>query len=516
MTDYIHVSNGDGIPVTAIVTTDRGIGSTQLIVDSVLNWATHGIGMSGTLNPTNGEITEKTVFRYHLDGSIITIEKFTAGYIDIGNTADQIVVLKPTTEWGNAVADRVNEIEVGATWHSGAGAPSDSLGNDGDYYLNTTNSDIYTKTAGTWGGSILNIKGATGATGSAGTNGTNGAAGAVIRNGSGAPSNGLGIDGDYYINITTSDVYFKASGAYTIVVNIKGATGSTGSTGAAGKGVTSIVKTNTVGLVDTYTITYTDATTSTFTITNGTNGTNGTDGTDGTNGVNGSTWHSGSGVPSSGLGVDGDYYFRTDTGGIYNKASGAWSLTTTLSSTDTNAVHKADTSLVGNGFFLDEDTMTSNSDTKTASQQSIKAYIDAQITAAKTAMQIAVGDLHLSTSSTNPATSLGYGTWVAWGTGRVPVGVDTTQTEFNTVEKTGGDKLLQAHTHGPGSYNVYANAGAAQNTATNLDDFAGSGGPIYGTHQRVGGFEGTSGSTGGGAGQNLQPYITCYMWKRTA
>lgn len=32
------------------------------------------------------------------------------------------------------------------------------------------------------------------------------------------------------------------------------------------------------------------------------------------------------------------------------------------------------------------------------------------------------------------------GTWVAWGAGRVPVGVDTAQTEFNTVEKTGGEK----------------------------------------------------------------------------
>ena len=32
------------------------------------------------------------------------------------------------------------------------------------------------------------------------------------------------------------------------------------------------------------------------------------------------------------------------------------------------------------------------------------------------------------------------GGWVSWGAGRVPVGVDTTQTEFNTVGKTGGAK----------------------------------------------------------------------------
>lgn len=42
--------------------------------------------------------------------------------------------------------------------------------------------------------------------------------------------------------------------------------------GAAGKGITSITKTGTSGLVDTYTITYTDGTTSTFTVTNGSSG----------------------------------------------------------------------------------------------------------------------------------------------------------------------------------------------------------------------------------------------------
>ena len=51
--------------------------------------------------------------------------------------------------------------------------------------------------------------------------------------------------------------------------------------GADGVGIVSITKTATVGLVDTYTITYTDGTTSTFDVTNGANGTDGTDGTDG-------------------------------------------------------------------------------------------------------------------------------------------------------------------------------------------------------------------------------------------
>lgn len=68
---------------------------------------------------------------------------------------------------------------------------------------------------------ILNLRGpagATGATGAAGANGSNGAAGAPGSkwyNGSGAPSNALGADGDYYIDNSTSDVYTKVSGSWS-------------------------------------------------------------------------------------------------------------------------------------------------------------------------------------------------------------------------------------------------------------------------------------------------------------
>lgn len=57
--------------------------------------------------------------------------------------------------------------------------------------------------------------------------------------------------------------------------------------GADGRGITSITKTGTNGLVDTYTITYTDATTSTFEVTNGKDGVDGVDGADGADGTNG-------------------------------------------------------------------------------------------------------------------------------------------------------------------------------------------------------------------------------------
>jgi len=59
-----------------------------------------------------------------------------------------------------------------------------------------------------------------------------------------------------------------------------------------------------------------------------------------------------------------------------------------------------------------------------------------------------VGSIYMSTDSTNPSARFG-GTWVAWGSGKVPVGVNTSDTSFNTVEKTGGtkDSVVVTHNH---------------------------------------------------------------------
>ena len=67
---------------------------------------------------------------------------------------------------------------------NGTTAPSDSDGNNGDFYINTANSNIhlYIKSGGTWS-LVANLKGATGATGAtgaAGANGTNGTNGTSV------------------------------------------------------------------------------------------------------------------------------------------------------------------------------------------------------------------------------------------------------------------------------------------------------------------------------------------------
>src|SRR5262245_43471570 len=58
-----------------------------------------------------------------------------------------------------------------------------------------------------------------------------------------------------------------------------------------------------------------------------------------------------------------------------------------------------------------------------------------------TGTQLPVGSIHLSISSTNPAVSLGYGTWAAFGAGRMLVGVDPGDPDFDTPEETGGSKV---------------------------------------------------------------------------
>jgi len=120
-----------------------------------------------------------------------------------------------------------------------------------------------------------------------------------------------------------------------------------------------------------------------------------------------------------------------------------------------------------------------------------------------------VGSIYLSVNNVNPSTLFG-GTWIAFGTGRTLVGVDTSQTEFDTVEKTGGEKThtltineMPSHTHTDGTdatNGIYAPSG--QTSAI-----------VY--YNQLSGRE--TSSTGGNQPHNiLQPYITVYMWKRTA
>ena len=121
-----------------------------------------------------------------------------------------------------------------------------------------------------------------------------------------------------------------------------------------------------------------------------------------------------------------------------------------------------------------------------------------------------VGSIYISVKSTNPGTLFG-GTWVAWGAGRVPVGVNTSDSSFNTVEKTGGEKTHKLTTNEMPNHGHQTNITLGNRTQSGSGIWAAAPGEVDSTW--VGQARGVGGSA---AHNNLQPYITCYMWKRTA
>lgn len=141
-----------------------------------------------------------------------------------------------------------------------------------------------------------------------------------------------------------------------------------------------------------------------------------------------------------------------------------------------------------------------------------------------------VGSIYMSTSATNP-TNLFGGTWVAWGAGRVPVGFSGGDGNFNSSEKTGGSKTINIE-HNHGLSNARAAVGRADSSLSTMS-YTSGGNPhnVYFDREfsYYGGISGGSkhatdtakiyGNTNNGgptAASVLQPYITCYMWKRTA
>ena len=179
-----------------------------------------------------------------------------------------------------------------------------------------------------------------------------------------------------------------------------------------------------------------------------------------------------------------------------------------------------------------------------------------------------VGAIYMSTSSTNPGSIFG-GTWEAWGSGRVPVGVNTNDGDFNSANKTGGSKTVNlahshtvnghthtsaAHTHSLNNDSAcaligrsttslhtisYKNGGSRnglqydrqfeipKNSANVVSNIAGGSWKSNDVTSLHGNTNSTTpGATGSsspgtnsklsGSQSILQPYITCYMFRRTA
>ena len=158
-----------------------------------------------------------------------------------------------------------------------------------------------------------------------------------------------------------------------------------------------------------------------------------------------------------------------------------------------------------------------------------------------------VGSIYISVTNTNPSTYFG-GTWVSFGTGRTLVGINTSDGDFNTVEKTGGAKTvtlatanLPSHTHSiPELSGTAASAGAHSHSISSSLEILSTGVGVWTNRAAAGNWEvfaylshstgtagahthtvttnaSTTGATGSGTAVSIMdPYITVYMWKRTA
>ena len=125
-----------------------------------------------------------------------------------------------------------------------------------------------------------------------------------------------------------------------------------------------------------------------------------------------------------------------------------------------------------------------------------------------------VGSIYMNaTNATNPGTLLGFGTWAAFGEGRVLIGIDSSDTDFDTAEETGGSKThtlteaqLPSHRHQVGSNDSGTGTGGAAGNMELVRDAGTGNGPAV-----------NSSFTGSGQAHPIvQPYIVVYMWKRTA
>lgn len=119
-----------------------------------------------------------------------------------------------------------------------------------------------------------------------------------------------------------------------------------------------------------------------------------------------------------------------------------------------------------------------------------------------------VGAIYMSTANVSPESFLG-GTWERYGKGRTLMGVDEENDNFNTVNKTGGEEShvltiseMPAHAH---------NLATSSEDGTHIDGYY-----KVGSYNKNNDNLTTSIVGGSQAHNNLSPYITVYMWERTA
>lgn len=178
-------------------------------------------------------------------------------------------------------------------------------------------------------------------------------------------------------------------------------------------------------------------------------------------------------------------------------------------------------------------TGTPSGPTATAGSSTSQLATTAFVTAALQAVY-PVGSVYINAaSSTNPSTLLGFGTWTAFGAGKVMVGLDAADTLFDTLEETGGSKdaIAVSHTHTATStssvsdpthtHYSYGNGAFNGGGAGGGYGVAGTGNGAMALQAAYTGISVSTATTVASAGSsgtnaNVQPFIVVKMWKRTA
>lgn len=113
--DQIRASDGSGNASVATVQSTRAGGASTIVVDTVLGINGTFYGTMGTPHTFTDPVTSETItviseatavdFAGHVDGSNLEIDTIAPGYVDNGSAVGDIVIIRPTTQWGDNVAD---------------------------------------------------------------------------------------------------------------------------------------------------------------------------------------------------------------------------------------------------------------------------------------------------------------------------------------------------------------------------------------------------------------------------